>query len=442
MMESSLEELVQEQHFQGILEGQAEGFFWLANTLQRAKQDLWNKRHYFQLISEADALESFLDDFGARYNNTYCFLTELVASIRGFALAGYSVTHLVGRLDSYGAEGWLAPDVYRQAQEAVLFAKAKVSGYVVTMLEAMAAEASRLGIAITPLALPETSFLPVAARRKLPRNLGQLALHDEEQKIAEVVTKYLQACEMLTELGITPLEEPEERRRFLARVCTEEQARVYEATVHNLQSTYDTHIQNTVLEARDERLPRLRGHVSAALHLLEAITHLTHFVERHEDQIRSEDAKRRISELIDREEVQDMVLNQLLVFADCFLQSGVRDAEDLLPEYTNVQELEVELQGNVTLHARPASLVVSIVQHYGTPVEMVVGSKRCNAGSILELLVGVGSHPGVRRFTFRGDIHPLRDIRLLFEHGLGERGLERLPEELDYLRHGAGEVAR
>lgn len=442
MIESPLEELVQEHQFPGMLRGQAYLFFRLSNTLLAAKKHPWNKRHYFQLISEADALESFLDDFGARNNHTYNFFTELVASIRGFALAGYSVTHLAGRLESYGAANWLAPEVFQEARDSLLSVKRKIREKVVTMLEATAAEAGRLSIAITPETLPENSFLPVTAQRKLPRNLGQLALVDEEQKIAEVVTKYLQACEMLTQLGITRIAEPEERRRFLARVCTEEQARVYEATVHNLQSTYDTHIQNTVLEARDERLPRLRGHVSAALHMLEGATHLTHFIERHEDEIRSEEAKRRISELIDREEVQDMVLNHLLVFADCYLQSGVRDAEELLPEYTNVQELEVELQGNLHLHARPASLVVSIVQHYGTPVEMMVGGKRCNAASILELLVGVGSHPGVKRFTFRGDIHPLRDIRLLFEHDLGERGLERLPEELDYLRHGAGDGAR
>lgn len=441
-MESSLEELVQERQFAGILQGHAEVFFRLSNSLRAARKRFWNKRHFFQLISEADALESFLDDYGARSNNTYCFFTELVASIRGFALAGYSITHLIGRLDSYGASGWLSPEEFATAQVAVFHVQTEIRRTILSMLTALEAEARRLDLEITTQAFPETDFLPVAAQRKLPRNLGQLELVDEEQKIAEVITKYLQACEMLTELGIRPIHDPEERRRFLSRVCTEEQARVYEATVHNLQSTYDTHIQNTVLEAREERLSRLRGHVSAALHLLEAVTHLTHFVERHEDEIRSEVAKQRIGEIVDRTAVQDLVLNQLLVHADRFLQSGVREAEDLLPKYTNVQELTVELQGNVHLHARPASLIVTIVQHHGTPVEMEVGDKRCNAGSILELLIGVGSHPGVRRFLFRGDIHPLRDIQRLFEHGLGEQGLEALPEELDYLRRGAGEPSR
>jgi hypothetical protein len=79
-------------------------------------------------------------------------------------------------------------------------------------------------------------------------------------------------------------------------------------------------------------------------------------------------------------------------------------------------------------------LIVGIVGHFGTPVEFEVQGHKCNAGSILELLVTVGSHPDARRFVFRGDENPLRDIGLLFQNGLGEHGLDRLPERLSYLR--------
>jgi hypothetical protein len=69
---------------------------------------------------------------------------------------------------------------------------------------------------------------------------------------------------------------------------------------------------------------------------------------------------------------------------------------------------------------------------------MLLAGQSCNAASILEFLVCVGSHPDERRFIFRGDENPLRDIRILFEHGLGEDGVESLPESLDYLRGGLG----
>ena len=315
-------------------------------------------------------------------------------------------------------------------------ALASAVGAVVRLLDALRKESAQLGIEITPEAFPESNFLPVAARKHLPRNVGQADLEDEEQKIAEVASKFLAACDMLREIRIRPIADAEERRAYLKRVCTEEQARVYEATVHNLQSTYDTHIQNTVLEGDDERLPRLRGHVSGGLHLLASVTYLTHFFERHEDELRSEDVKHLIGGLVSRAAVQGVTLD-LLVLANQILEGGRGIAEELLPEYTNVQELMIDVADGLVMHARPAALIVGIVNHYGTPVEMELAGQTCNAASILELLVCVGSHPDERRFVFRGDENPLRDIRILFESGLGEEGLESLPGELDYLGSGA-----
>ena len=236
------------------------------------------------------------------------------------------------------------------------------------------------------------------------------------------------------ESGHLTFEEADELAKFFARYCTEERARTYEATIHNLQSSYDTHIQNTVLEAKDDRLPLLRAHVSASLHLIESVTHLIHFVERHEDQVRSEESKSRISKLVPQEDVQRIVVNELLMWVNRHMQSGYPIAEELLPSYTNVQELRVDLADGLTLHARPAALVVKIVNHYGTPVKMHVGDKACNAASILELLVTVGSQPEERSLVFHGDERPLRDIRLLVENDLGENGTEHLPDELQYLR--------
>lgn len=438
MTEISLEQLVQERQFAGILQTHGEVFFRLSNTLLGFKGDTWNKKHYFQLINEADSLESFLDDYGARYNRTYAFYTELVASLRWFALAGYSLSHLQGRLDSYGVSDWLEPDELRAVESGLDHAHGFCRDRALVLLGAIREESRKLGVELTPETFPESNFLPVVARRRLPRNVGQADLQDEEQKIAEVASKYLAACDMVAEIGVRRIEDPEERRKFLARVCTEEQARVYEATVHNLQSTYDTHIQNTVLEGGDPRLVRIRGHVSATLHLLAAVTYLTHFIERHEDDVRDEEAKRQIGQLVSRAEVQDVILNRLLVGADRFLRGGRDVASDLLPEYTNVQQLTVDLAEGLIMHARPAALLVGIVNHYGTPVEMEVSGQTCNASSILEVLVCVGTHPDERQFTFRGDENPLRDIGLLFQAGLGEGGVESLPATLHYLQNEPG----
>jgi len=432
--EASLEELVEQRRFAGILQTHGEVFFRLSNTLSGC--EAWNKKHYFQLINESDALESFLDDFGARYNRTYAFFTELIASLRGFAQTGYSITHLDGRLASYGSRSWPA-EVYEGTLASLQRTKTFIRTAVERMLTEVRTEANQLGVEITPEAFPEANFLPVTARRRLPRNVGQAELVDEEQRIAEVASSYLATCDELGEVHVRQIDDVDERRTFLAQSCDEARARNIESRVHNLQSTYDTHIQNTVLEAKDERLRRLRGHASAALHLLEAVTRLTHFVERHEDELRSEEAQRRIGSVVGAAEVQGIVLNDLLYWANGILQSGWELAEDLLPSYTNVQDVTVALPEGVTFHARPASLIVGIVNRYGTPVELELGGKRCNAGSILELLVTAGSNTSARSYTFRGDERPLKDIGLLFEHRLGEDGIDLLPPELSYLRSGS-----
>src|SRR5262249_29250793 len=156
-------------------------------------------------------------------------------------------------------------------------------------------------------------------------------------------------------------------------------------------------------EAGDPRLPKLRGHASAALHLLEAGTHLVHFVERHESGLRNETLERRLPAPVDRGASPDVTPKCLPYWATPIVRRGRPLAEDLLPSYTNVQLLEVTLGDELSLHARPAALIVGIVNRYGTPVEMEIEGRKCNAASILDLMVAVGSHPHARRFRFLGD---------------------------------------
>jgi PTS HPr component phosphorylation site len=433
MSEASLEEVISEKVFAGILGPQSEMFYRLANTLLARLDDDWDRRHFFQLISEADALEALLDDYGARYNRTFSCFRELIAGLRGLGLAGFSVVHLERRLESYGAI--LSVRDADSACASIRESKAFLMSAMRTLLQAVREEGAARGVKITSETFPEARYGAEAPKQILPRNVGQEDLQNDEQKVAEVASKFIQACGMFEEIAVRRIQHEHEREAYLQRVCSEEQARVYEATVHNLQSTYDTYVKNTVIEADDSRLPKLRGHVSAALHLLGAVTHLTHFVERHESGLRNDAVERRIAALVHRENVRDVTLNHLLFWASQFMRRGRALAEDLLPSYTNVQVLEVELAADLTLHARPAALIVGIVNRYGTPVEMEVEGRKCNAASILDLMVTVGSRPDVRRFIFRGDVNPLRDIQLLFQCGIGESGINRLPPALGYLRN-------
>ncbi len=277
-----------------------------------------------------------------------------------------------------------------------------------------------MGVAGGPAVQGPAGAPPVNFR--LPRTLGIQDLADEDQRIAEVASKYLQACEMFDQAGLTPCESADERDKILVKRCREEQARVFEATVHNLQSAYDTHIKNTGRESSDPRLLLLRGHISTCLHLLQAVTQLVHFMERHESDERRAEDHERIIQLIRREEVTDIVLNTLLERALWVLDAGRSLGEELLPSYTDVLSVTVDLPAEVTLHARPSALIVAVVNHHGTPVEISIGGGKANASSILEVMILSGSQPDARKVTFKGDARPLADLQELLEAGAGGRG--------------------
>lgn len=464
MPEPSLETVLPEQEFTILLTETGESFFQLCNTLLALGPDQWGKRHLDQLSFEADELESYLDDYGAQDNQTFSCFRELVAAVRWLSLAGFCLVHMNRRLESYrvageggaasgpgetlGSGSWaqgeglgegvgggeggsegagsLAVDL-RRALDGL---RSTLAGTLGSTLE----EARALGCHVTETEFPARRLGAVEPRHRLPRNLGEEAIDNEEQRIAELATKYLETTEELRGLRVHAIEDPVERRAFLGRVCGEERARVLEARVHNLQSAYDTHVKHTVIERGDERLPQLRGYISATLHLMQVVTALSHFVERHESGVRSEAAEQRLSSLVARDWVEEIILNVLLIHATRLMWQGKTLAEDLLPSYINVQEIRVSLPDDVKMHARPASLIVGVVNHYGTPVELEVGGDTCNAASILELLVCVGGHPDAREFVFRGDENPLADIKRLFGASLGENGLEHLPGALGYLR--------
>ena len=48
--ERSLEEVIQERAFSGLVQAQSQSFFRLANTLLARRQEEWNKRHLNQLV--------------------------------------------------------------------------------------------------------------------------------------------------------------------------------------------------------------------------------------------------------------------------------------------------------------------------------------------------------------------------------------------------------
>jgi phosphotransferase system HPr-like phosphotransfer protein len=430
MSKPSLDEILSEKGFQALASRRGGRFGRLTHTL--LVREKWTRRHFYQLIAEADVFESFLDDHGANHNQRYRPLRELVASVRGLSRAGFAVRHLESRINTYGVSFACEEDEEERFAEAVVEARSFLEQSLRGLLAAVLEESLAGEIELPSELFADDEYITDHSRKRLPRNLDGEIQEDEEHYIATVATRYLEVSELFSSFQLGGSEAPVGGERLLSEFCTEERARVYEASVHNLQSTYDTYIKNTTLEDSDERLPRLRGHVSVTFHLLEGFTELIHFVERHE-RARSLEANSRIPGAVDRARVVQVAVENLLTWAARMIILGRPYAEALVPTYTNQSELLVEVPPELTLHARPVALIVKIVTHHGTATTCEVGGTECNAGSILEMMVTVGSHPELNRYCFSGDARTLEDIERLFAAGLGEPGMGSLPPELGYL---------
>lgn len=430
--EGSLEQLIPEKEFVRLFAEQAQPMFRLSNFLLSARPDSWGENHMFLLLTEANAVESMLDDFDARNNKAFSYLTELIASARGFANAAHALHHLKRRLPKYDVDA-SSGDFRRDLTNAVEWTGASTA----KLLAEIHREAELRSIPLPREAVGERSLPSAFARLRLPRTADEEDVADETQRIAEVASKYLKTCDIVENIGIERIEDPVRLRHFVARSCTEEKARMYETSVHNLQSKYDTYIKNTAVEAKDPQLKRLRGFISVCLHLLEYVTHLVHFYERHENDIRYEPTKQRIARIIVKTEVLDMAVNFGLYSATTFLNRGRTIAQAIFPAYTRMREETLEVPGDVDLHLRPATLISKVANHFGTPVQMKIGqSDWIDVASTIKVVLTIGMNADARKVVFRGDENALRDLRLLFECGLGEGdgGLERLPERLAYLR--------
>lgn len=442
MPETLRQRIIQEEAFARVLSQRSLPYLRLLNLLMQGEASKWVKRHYHELVVQSHDVETFLDDYDARNNRTFACLTELIASLRGLGKVAISLKHLVVRFPRYqvAMSAEESDRFFADTEETTRFLLASIE----TVIRAVLAEFVNVGVVVTSEATPDSSVSDDGPREFLPHDIDEEDILDEEQKIAEIATRYLETTSVVMEAServqAAAARTGDDRPRLevlkdiVLRSLDEERCRDLEARVHSVQSKYDTYVRATTIESRTPALAALRGHVSLSLHLLEMSTELVHFYVRHENDVRYERAKAHVAGLVDKAMVLDRTLNYSVYYAARSLAVGLPAAEEILSAFVRTSDLSVTIPDGSTLHARPMSLIAKVVAEHGTMVEMEIESEIANAGSIMELIVLVGSHPDARTVTFRGDERPLNDLRVLFESGLGEQGLDKLPASLGYLR--------
>lgn len=432
---------IDEQQFARELEKKATGFLQEGASLLVCTPQEWTLHQVYKVYQDATEVETFLDDFGARENRAFFPIRELVAMVRWLTLAMSSTIHLDTRLltyqfaDTHWAKSTLAPEVRNCALELAERTQA--------CLDALRRQWIDAGMR-WPDAEPGQAAPPsVGGHPRLKRNL----IEDREFQLdvpsqnggteaGRLANRFLQFAKDLEGLAPAKQRSLDELREFLATRFTEEKARSFEARVHNLQSSYDSQLSRTPQEAELPELKQFRGAVSTALHLCEALTALVHLYERHDVYGRHGTTKEMFERLISEEKLFTIAVNNLLANVYEVVSRTVPTAKKLLKAFTKEVSLDLEIPKGITLHARPISMIVSIVNHHSTPVTIQIGDQECSAASIMQMLVLAGSSPQSREVRFKGDQKALEDLQLLFQNRLGEDGLDDFPEQLRYLRSG------
>lgn len=424
--EPSRRPILREDEFVPLLRDAALEFGQQLGALLDQPAVLGQSGFMLHLVECANSVESFLDDHGARQNRAFVTFGELVASVRGLGHVKATGLHLITRLPRYAT----VHDNLELVSE-MGTAHATLDRCLAKLAEETLAEAKSLGVSWERAELPPAADPPT--RRLLPRDLDADLAVNEQQHIAQLGARFLAVLQASRTLGLDVVRPADQLAAFVRERASEDRCRWYESAVHNIQSMYDTYVLGTALEKSNPWLLELRGHTSIALHLLEMATSLVHFYERHENDLRHEPARERISQVVQKSDVLNLAVNVCLRQAYLYVEGCSNVAKQILDTFVADRALALPMPEGVVLHARPLALIVQIARHHGTPLEVEIEGESCSGSSLMSLIMLGGAHPSPAEISFRGDGRTLDDLRALFKVSLGERG-EPMPAELSYLR--------
>ena len=431
MTKKSLNQIISEQEFLPLIQESCVGFFRIYNFMIREKSE-FTKTFYSNLIQETQLLESFLDSHGARRNKTWIFFTELVASIRNFGIAAFLLRHLLDRYHVYNIEE-------NKEEEEVFFAEAKktldfMDESMKNLFESAKEEGEKHGLVLPRTRINREEFKDIISNKHLPSNASDEEVLNEEERIIELSRRYRKVATLLRQEGYKRRYNQEELIKIIPSKINENKARKLKNIIHGVQSDYDTYVKNTNIEKKNKKLTMIRGHISMPLHLLEIVRWLSHFYERHVNDIRSGETREKISRIVDKNMVLDRIVNFAFFYGMSYLQKGNSIAEDILSSYVKNIRYELPVPHPLGFHAKPATYVSLVVNEHGTDVFLLVNGERFNAKSVMSLLhaSGIIADKGYKKVTFEGDKRVLDDLKILAEHNYCED--DNIPRDLNYLK--------
>ncbi|MCH8156701.1 MAG: HPr family phosphocarrier protein [Nitrospinae bacterium] len=392
-----------------------------------------SRKFYSNLIQEAEFLESFMDEHGARENKKWVFFVEYLASIRNLSIAAFFTRHLLDRYPYYGLGE--SPDLEKAFQAKAREVLEFLNQSIFNLYKELIKTGTESGLSIPQNPQVQMEFADIVTNKRLPRNITEDEVKDEEDRIIDLCEKVQHVARLMADAKIKRTDEVAELKRMVRNRLDEKHARLFKNLVHSVQSDFDTYVKNTKLEQDHADLKKMRGYISMPMHLLEVSLWLAHFYERHEDEIRSGESKRRISKMVNKDELLDKIVNFGFYYSLYFIQKGTKLAEEILKCFSKTVRAELPIPQPLGFHARPSTYISLIARQYGEGnLFLIVDGKKFNAKSVMSLLQlgGLVADKGYQTIVYEGDKRIVDDIRILVKHNYCEES--EIPARLSYLR--------
>jgi len=431
----SLIQIITEEEFLLLAQepcSQLLNIFFLFEQREENNMDI-SRKFYSNLIQESEFLESFMDEHGARENKKWSFFVEYLASIRNLSIAAFFTKHLLDRYPFYGLRESPENEVEfkNEANNVLNF----LNQSILNLFGELYSTGVENGLNVTRNSDSKIEFSEIETNKRLPRNIAEDEVKDEEHRIIEICEKIKHVAKIMKDSKVQRIEDIKDLKLAVLQKFNEKRARMYKNLVHNIQSDFDTFIKNTKLEMNYSEVKIMRGYISMPLHLLEVALWLAHFYERHEDEIRHGESKKRISVLVNKETLLDKIMNFGFYYSQYFVAEGKKLADDILDCFSKIVRVELPIPQPLGFHARPSTYVSLIARQYDDlDLFIIIDGKKFNTKSVMSLLQAGGTlaDKGYQSVLFEGDKRVIEEVRILAKHNYCEES--EIPARLSYLR--------
>ncbi len=353
-------------------------FFFLANYFCQVKGKKTGRYFLNYLGREAHELETILDDAEVFTNELY-ILRELLAGIRWFCWAAIALEE--GIIDRYETRG--LQDTPAEKKDLLSDAE-KSCEYLYQAIYNLCHETIQI-VTGYHTSCPEksniNSYIKFQGRQLLEKNRTRVSVDTQRDAVEMLTTEFINNAEYLEHVY----------QRLVSKKRAINELEINQALngFHSLQSFYDTHLYDTVLEQKYSDFWRLRGYIAMSLRLCVIAKDLSHFYERHLLTTRDPEVRQKLSELVQEERLVSVILDFALKQAVHYAQGGARLSLSLLARCTGKTRRVIKLPIGVDgIHARPLTWIHKASQQYGK-VTFEVGGEKFEADSMLSLLTMV-----------------------------------------------------